>query len=159
MHYDTKLHFERIILEISDDEEFSPISPEGKRRNVANNVLTEKSKKVYEKLYKQFMDWRNAKNISSFTENDLLAYFHELQQKMKPSSLWTHCSVIKSVLNVRHNVDISGYRKLYALLKQKSAGYIAKKSKTFSPDQIKRFLDEAPDFNFLCSKVSSISIN
>lgn len=112
--------------------------------------------KSYEKLFQQFMDWRNTKNIISFSENVLLAYFQELQHKMKASTLWAHCSVIKYVLNVKHKVDISQYRKLYALLKRKSPGYVVKKSKIFSLDQIQRFLDKAPDDkDFLFSKVST----
>lgn len=103
------------------------------------------------------MGWRNTKNMSSFSEKVLLVYFEELQQKMKPTSLWTHWSALKSVLKFKHNVDVSKYLKLYALLKRKSLGYTGKKSKIFSPLQIKRFLEEAPDREYLFSKVSSCS--
>lgn len=126
-----------------------------KAENAAKNLLPQKSKKVYEKLYQRFMDWRNTNNISTFSENVLIAYFQELMETMKSSSIWTHYSIIKSLININHNIDISKYKKLQALLKRKSEGYVGKKSKIFSPEQLKTFIDEAPDEIYLFIKVST----
>ncbi|CAH1130496.1 unnamed protein product [Ceutorhynchus assimilis] len=149
--HENSIKFPRMKRALKFGEEIT-----GRATNAVNNKLPDKSRKVYQKIYGQFMDWRNTNNISSFSENDLTVYFGELQQKMKPSTVWTHYSIIKSLLNINHNVDISKYHKLYAMLMRKSVGFISKQSKTFSPDEIRRFLDEAPDKQFLFSKVAMI---
>ncbi|XP_023311993.1 uncharacterized protein LOC111691272 isoform X2 [Anoplophora glabripennis] len=69
-----------------------------KAENAVQNILPQKSKKVYEKLYQRFMDWRNTNNISTFSENVLIAYFQELMETMKSSSTWTHYSIIKTLV-------------------------------------------------------------
>ncbi|XP_023311992.1 uncharacterized protein LOC111691272 isoform X1 [Anoplophora glabripennis] len=127
-----------------------------KAENAVQNILPQKSKKVYEKLYQRFMDWRNTNNISTFSENVLIAYFQELMETMKSSSTWTHYSIIKTLVNINHNINISKYKKLQALLKRKSEGYVGKKAKIYSPEQIKTFIDEAPDERFLFLKVAMI---
>ncbi|PSN44039.1 hypothetical protein C0J52_19607 [Blattella germanica] len=72
---------------------------------------------------------------------------------MKSPTLWTNYSVLKTTLNVKHGIGISQYKKLYSLLKQKSVGYNGKKAKVFSTDEIKIFIDEAPDNTHLLIKV------
>ena len=101
------------------------------------------------------MNWRGNNNVSSFSENVLIVYFEELSTILKPSTMWSHYSMIKATLNIKHNVDINKYLKLTALMKRKSDGYIAKKSKILGNDEIKRFLDQAPDEVHLLTKVSS----
>lgn len=121
---------------------------------VTNNLLPEKSRKQYEKAYKDFMAWIATKNTRSVSENVLLVYFEHLSTKFKPVSLWTYYSMLKSTINIRHEVDISKYYKLIAFLKRKSEGYTGKKSKTFLPEEIEKFLNEAPDQLYLMQKVS-----
>ncbi|KAJ8949546.1 hypothetical protein NQ318_005108, partial [Aromia moschata] len=67
--------------------------------------------------------------VTSFSENVLIAYFQELAEKIKSSILWRHYSIIKTV----NRKDIG----------------IGKKSKTFSPEEIRTFIDERPDNQFL----------
>lgn len=43
--------------------------------SAATQILPEKSRSRYETLYKKFMDWRLEKNVTSYSENVLLAYF------------------------------------------------------------------------------------
>lgn len=100
-----------------------------------------------------FMTWRIKRNVNSFSENVLLVYFEEMSKTMKSPTLWTNYSVLKTTLNVKHGIDISQYKKLYSLLKQKSVGYNGKKAKVFSTDEIKTFIDEAPDNTHLLIKV------
>ncbi|KAJ8940418.1 hypothetical protein NQ318_009347 [Aromia moschata] len=63
-------------------------------------------------------------------------------------SLWTE-EIQIMLPRFQRNIDISKYKKLHTFLKRKSEGYIGKKSKTFSPEEIRTFVDEAPDNQFL----------
>lgn len=118
-----------------------------------NNLLPEKSKGIYEQHYRQFMDWRKIKNINSFSENVLVAYFNEKSSLMKSSTLWKIYSMLRSTISVKHNVEISTYTKLKAFLKRKSDGFQPKKSKTLSAEEVRKFIDEAPDEIYLATKV------
>lgn len=122
---------------------------------VTENLFPTKSRHLYDKAYKKFMAWRLEHQTSSFSENVLLAYFQSLIGKFKPSSLWVEYSKLKSTLNIYNQTDISKYPKLLAFLKRKCEGFKAKKSHTFSPDDLKKFIDEAPDQVYLLSKVSN----
>lgn len=122
--------------------------------STANNLLSATSAKAYEKLYSQFMEWKDINKVSSFSETDLIIYFDALSKKLKPASLWKHYSILKSMLSINHKVDMSKYTKLHALLKRKSVGYKPKKAKTFATKEIARFIGEAPDVKYLLSKVS-----
>ena len=44
------------------------------------NLLLVKSRKKYELIYKQFMDWKKTKNTNLNSENVLLAYFSKILQ-------------------------------------------------------------------------------
>lgn len=135
------------------DENLTPPDILETATKMTNNLLPEKSRKIYEKTYEEFMDWRMKKNTTSYSENVLLAYFQEMSEKLKSPTLWTKFSMLKSTLGIHHNIDMTKYSKLIAFLKRKSEGYKGKKSKTFSPDQIKKFMSEAPDKLYLFSKV------
>lgn len=122
-------------------------------KKTTENLLPKKSQKLYVKSYDKFINWKIDKKASSFSENVILAYFEELSKKFAPSSLWTEYSMLKSTLNIRHQINISQYYKLHAFLKRQSEGFTAKKSKTFEPSEINRFMTEAPDQLYLFSKV------
>src|SRR5699024_3808885 len=104
------------------------------------NLLPEKSRKKYEQVYKTFMDWRIQKNVSSFSENVLIAYLGELSDKYKSSSLWAVYSMLRSTLIINNDINIETYSKLKAFLKRKSEGYQAKKAKTFTPEEVQKFI-------------------
>lgn len=118
------------------------------------NLLSSKSKKVYENAYDEFVKWCNNRKESNYTENVFLAYFSEKSEFRKPSSLWSHYSMLKATVNLHHNIDISKYSKLITFLKRRSDGYKPKKSKILSRNDIERFLKEAPDDLYLMIKVS-----
>lgn len=60
--------------------------------------------------------------------------------------------MLKTTIERNDRVDVN-YSKLNSLLKDSSVGFIAKKSNVFQPEQIRRFLVEAPDSDFLIVKV------
>ena len=140
----------------SSDEEVAICTPPSileAARTTSEELLPQVSKKKYEIVYTAFMDWRSEKNINSYSENVLLAYFGELAQRYKSFSLWAQYSMLKSTLNINNNVDISKYSKLRAFLKRKSEGYIPKKAKTFTPEEINKFIKESPNGIYLATKV------
>lgn len=118
------------------------------------NLLPQRSRKKYELTYKNFMDWRRTKSTNSFSENVLLAYFSELAEKYKSSTLWSQYSFLRSTLSIHNNINIETYPKLRAFLKRKSEGYQATKSRTFTPAEIDEFVCKAPDEIYLVTKVT-----
>lgn len=117
-------------------------------------LLPEKSRRRYENAYDKFISWRRIKQIkSSFSENVMLAYFNEISQKIKPSTLWTQYSMLRNTIYINHNVDISNYLKLRAFLKRSSDGYRPKKAKILTSQQVNEFITRAPDEKFLFTKV------
>lgn len=118
------------------------------------SLLPEKSTDRYLQAYQNFMLWKTSKNANSFSESVFLAYFMELSQKYKSSSLWCYYSMLKSTVKTKHGIDIKSYSNLLAFLKRRSSGHVSKKSKVFSADNVKKFLKEAPDCRYLATKVS-----
>ncbi|KAL0808689.1 hypothetical protein ABMA28_013120 [Loxostege sticticalis] len=93
-------HFDPSFFELTPPE-LSLIA-----QNDSENILPEKSKSRYISTYDEFIAWREEKKANSFSENVMLAYFSELSAKLKPSTLWSRFSMIKSMLKIRNNVDI-----------------------------------------------------
>lgn len=147
-------------MDSSDENETACCATPPEITGIANeatkNLLPLKSKDKYLLVYKNFNHWRQEKNISSFSENVLLAYFSELSTKLKPSSLWAHYSMLKSTINLNNSINIGHYAKLTSFLKRQSNGYECKKSKVLTSPQIEKFLNEAPDDKFLATKVRFI---
>lgn len=117
------------------------------------NLLPPKSRQVYELAYQRFMDWCKEKNVQNYAESVLMVYFSNLTKTVKPSTLWSQYSMLRSTLDIKNGVDISKYSKLRALLKRQSDGYIPKKSRVFTKEEVDRFLDMAPDNVYLMMKV------
>lgn len=80
----------------------------------AADLLPDKSRAKYTAVYSKFMEYRADKNLTSLSENVLLAYFSDLATTRKASTLWSLYSMLKSTLLVKHNVDIRIYHKLQA---------------------------------------------
>ncbi|KAJ3652615.1 hypothetical protein Zmor_018565 [Zophobas morio] len=72
-------------------------------------LLPSKSKERYEKQFQVFEDWRRLKNVTSLTEDVFLAYFAEKSSCYKASSLWSTYSMLKAVLLLKENLDISKF--------------------------------------------------
>ncbi|KAJ8913759.1 hypothetical protein NQ315_002439 [Exocentrus adspersus] len=81
-----------------------------------------------------------------------LCFLRRNRKPFLPRLIWAHYSMLKTMLNVKRNIDVSKFYKLSAFLKRKSEGYKPKKSE----NQIDKFLLEAPDKDFLMIKVALI---
>ncbi|KAK4884830.1 hypothetical protein RN001_001101 [Aquatica leii] len=114
------------------------------------NLLPKKSKARYELAYSKFVNWARTKKISNFTENVLLAYFQTYPNK---KSLWATYSMLKACLILHDNINISNYSKLIAFLKRETEHYQPKKSKVLEEEQIAKFINDAPNNDFLLMKV------
>lgn len=62
--------------------------------------------------------------------------------------------MLKCVLKIKHDINLSQYGKLTSFLKRKSEAYEAKKSSTLKPEDIRKFICEAPDEHYLLHKVT-----
>lgn len=136
------------------DSEFECTPPEVRvaAERVTEGIIPEKSRERYENTYELYSKWCVAKGVKHTSETVLLAYFCEMSKQSKASTLWSRYSMLRAVLNFRHNVDISNYAKLKAFLKRKNVGYQAKKSGVFSKADIDTFLNNAP-IEYLPQKV------
>lgn len=121
-----------LLKKMNSDSEVELLCTSPEIRQAANdtiqNLLPEKSQNKYKTVYKNFQDWCSNKNIKSFTENVLLAYFSEFSTKYKPSSLWTFYSMLRSTLDLNNSINIDNYSKLRAFLKRQSEKHVAKKA-------------------------------
>ncbi|XP_051158529.1 uncharacterized protein LOC127279911 [Leptopilina boulardi] len=87
-----------------------------------------------------------------------MAYFSHLSNRMKikASTLWSIYSMLKSSLKSKNDINIENYSKLTVFLKNQSKGYRLKKSKILSNDEIEKFINEAPDQEYLAKKAALI---
>ncbi|XP_011301821.1 uncharacterized protein [Fopius arisanus] len=120
---------------------------------ITENTLLSKSREKYQAIYKKFNSWRETNNKGPLSQDVMLDFFMGLSQKMKPSSLWSHYSMLKHTINSNDKIDISSYKKLNSFLRLQSTGYKSKQTKVLTPTDIERFLNEAPDNQFLATKV------
>ncbi|KAJ8909403.1 hypothetical protein NQ315_004528 [Exocentrus adspersus] len=125
-------------------------------KEVMDGILPKKSRKIYEAQYDTFVKWCCQRKLENVNEDVLLVFFAEKSKTLSSSTLWTHYSMLKTMLNVKRNIDVSKFYKLSAFLKRKSEGYKPKKAKVLTLDQIDKFLLEAPDKDFLMVKVALI---
>lgn len=131
--------------------------PEGilkKSEAAMKQLVPEKSSKRYNDAYNKFMAWRKEQKTESFVEDVFLAYFDDGAKHYAPSTLWSMYSMLKSKLIANHNIDIARYSRLIAFLKRKNVGFEPKQASVFTPEEIKKFLLDAPDSEFLVVKVT-----
>ncbi|KAJ8910073.1 hypothetical protein NQ315_004966 [Exocentrus adspersus] len=71
-------------------------------------LLPSKSRKVYEKSYEDFITWCKQMKVSDdMSEKVFLAYFNEKSKTVRASTLWANYSMLKSMVIIKNNVDIS----------------------------------------------------
>lgn len=141
-------------MEESDVNE-SYISPglEEITNKTCEQLLPPQSKEKYNSVYMKFQTWRNTKN-DPISEEVMLSYFTELMESIKPSSLWAIFSMLKTTIKIYDQCDIGLYSNLIAFLKRNSENYTPKKSSVLSDENIAKFLNDAPDDQFLAMKVN-----
>jgi hypothetical protein len=116
-------------------------------------LIPTKSRKIYENAYDKFINWAKENNAHIYSENVMIAYFTRLSRTLKSSTLWAQYSMVKSKLNIEHNVNIEKYSKLITFLKRQGENYKPKKSKVLSKKEFDEFLNKAPDDKYLATKV------
>lgn len=139
-----------------EDEDFLKLTPEELIKvveNVSTELLPSKSMEKYISTYEKFLKWRTSKNTTSASENVLVAYFSELSQTLKPSTLWSIYSMLKVTLNNKDGVQLKNYSKLLTFLKRKSTGFRATKAKVLTSKEVQQFLNEALNDQHLVTKV------
>jgi hypothetical protein len=119
-------------------------------------LIPEKSRKLYMKTYTEFIQWCSERKICHYSETVLLAYFSNISEKGQIASLWSKYSMLKSTLSIKDDIDISKFSKLIMFIKRQKEGHIPKKSKVLEKEHIHKFINDAPNSNFLMIKVNII---
>ena len=142
---------------MSDSDDESDVIPSEIRETakaIQLSSLPDKSRKRYTAQYQLFKSWRKTKLTSSFAKEIISVYFREMT--CSPPTLFSRYSMLRACILAYHSIDISVYKKLNAFLKKKNDGYVPKKSKVFTADEISRFCNEQTDPDFLVYKVNLI---
>jgi integrase len=126
-----------------------------KAEEVSGNLFPPKSRNRYEEEYNAFLQWCTKEKVepTHISDDVVLVYLSERSGELKPSTQWSRFSMLKSCLKIKQNVDIGNFPKTVAYLKRLSVGYEPKKSKTFTSEELQRFMTNAPDEEWLLSKV------
>jgi hypothetical protein len=94
------------------DLELTPPNITEAAKSTTLNLLPETSRKMNQRAYNLFLEWKANQNAKSFSENVVMAYFGDLAQKFKSSTLWMQYSMLRTTLSVHENIDIAKYLKL-----------------------------------------------
>lgn len=116
-------------------------------------TLSKKTRLLYEAKNKCFVDWCTKHNYTEYTEPVFMEYFVEKAKTCKSSSLWATYSMLRATTIKQLNIDIRNFKKLSTFLKTNSVGVKKEKSKTFTRDEVTKFLIDAPDETYLFLKV------
>lgn len=139
---------------MSDEIDLTPPELREIANEIANKLIPQKSRSLYEREYVKLMKWSEENSVIRISENVLLAYFEHLNKTYKCSTLWKTYSMLRSMLNIRQSIDISKFARLQCLLKTFSKEYKPKKSKVLDFEQIDKFLKEALNDTYLDIKVT-----
>lgn len=122
--------------------------------------LPEKSQEIYLRTYSIFMEWKNKHEKDSLSEKVLREYFKELAEKSRSGTLWNRYSMLRSTLKIHHNVDIGTYKKLKKFIyeRQSSEGASSTCTKSLTNEELKTFIIEAPNKEYLATKVNNKSL-
>lgn len=64
--------------------------------------------------------------------------------------------MLKTTINIYETINIAEYFTLSAFMKKQSHGFTSKKSKVLSKEDVNKFLNEAPDDDYLLTKVGNL---
>ena len=97
------------------------------------------------------------KNGVETSERNLLHYIFKIYvKKYSPLTIDDHFGKLKRMVKKHENIDISEYFILNATISKKV--FPSKKSLVFKTEQLKKFLKEAPEPEFLLHKVTYFMI-
>lgn len=123
--------FDRFVFEVKmgdSDSDNLPNDLEEAWQEGCSAIIPEKSKVRYEQTYKVFKKWLEAKKIALYEKGLLTIFLYDA-------------------------IDISKFASLIAYLKRKNIGYRPKQARVFTKEDMEKFLNEAPDEQFLIQKV------
>lgn len=143
----------------SDDESETATSLQERAQKARDGCLPVISCKRYKEQYATFLRWKKQNKFKTTTEDMLLVYFNEKLDKMKPSTLWSIWSMLRSMLALKEDIDIRKFTLLKSFVKTKNAGHKKKKAHVLTSEQIRSFLISAPDEQYLLTKVIFLLIN
>ncbi|XP_037024955.1 uncharacterized protein LOC119066535 [Bradysia coprophila] len=118
-----------------------------------NNTLHPHTTSKYMHTYRKFHQWNKSNGNRQISEEVLLEYFEDIATRSKPTTLIAMYSMLKATFRENDGIDISVFTKVNEYIKEKNAGYKSVKSKTFTSDEIYKFVLEAPDYKWLDVKV------
>lgn len=144
--------------EEDDSSQLTPPELVEKYKDALVELLPPKSKEKYDRVYKDFLAWRESYGGESFSERVVLAFLMEKKRNVAPSTLWAISSMLKATLLSYQNINIGNYPKIVPYLKRNSVGFQPKKAKVFTHEEVDKFLMEAPDDSFLMKKVFNFFI-
>jgi hypothetical protein len=84
--------------------------------------LPEKSKEIYIMAYEKLLISRNINKTKSLSENVFLTNFNKLSTEIKSSILLSNHLMLKSMKNMKHNINVDTFLKLQVFLKRTSNG-------------------------------------
>ena len=141
--------------ESTDEEEINRNFETEAQLIVETDNLPKKSADRYMLVYDTYQRWKqeNINALSQSEESNLIVYFKSLSARLSPSTFWSVCSMLKSTLRARDNIDINKFHKLKGLIKNNAKGHKPKKSAVLTWNEVMKFLNNAPDYDHLVHKV------
>lgn len=117
-------------------------------------LIPEKSKKEYKRIYNDFKAYLKQINTSKISENTVHGYFiHLAKKKYQYSTLWKHYSALKKTFLVQDNIDIEQFKKIIPYISSFRKDYVPKQSNVFEPEQIEKFMNDADNKTYLIHKI------
>ena len=138
-----------------DEEEILQNFDEEARSIVQTATLPAKSAERYLLVYNTYKKWQldNKNRLSNSPENNLIVYFNQLKNKLKPTTLWSVWSMLGKTLYTKDGINIKNFMDLKSLIKNNCKGYRPKKAFALRWEQVMKFMNEASDYTFLAAKV------
>ena len=143
---------EKDVLEAVEDDIFliNQNNPKGVSRfsrratELLEKAYANKSPKVlkmYTKHQNKWFDFMKRNNVEDFMDQDaMVAFFHEMAQEYRPSTLWVIYSCINSWYSIEKNVNLKSMKALRKFLKSKTEHYVGTKAAVFSPEEIHKMV-------------------
>lgn len=121
-------------------------------------LMPDKSQARYRQEFEKFREWCATHSVPAgyYSENVLLAYVEEISRKYSAGSMWSKFSMLRSSILTLGGKDLGELPRIVKFVKKISKAHSAKKSLTFTRDQINEFMRDAPDEANLPVKVATV---